>query len=161
MFNRRNFAQIVASLVPLPFLKINTPEILTDPENIENLPVVQFESILNDHACYYAPRLEQFDKEFKELIAEAKNENKRYYSKGMYLHAWVEKKNMIQNHLVQSSNITGYWGKVEVFLYLTNKSPLLGVSMYDKHISLKYTEGSIVVTRPINRSWQSKRITKS
>lgn len=106
MFNRRNFAQIIASLIPLPFLKLSNLDFKEEEKNTEGLPVVKF--IEDEYG--YKPDTNQFSEEFKQLGKDLCKNNSS--AEIRTIDAWVEEKHGIQS--ITAKFI--YWGEIQVYL---------------------------------------------
>lgn len=124
MFNRRNFAQLVAGLIPLPFLKLPTLDLeVNDAENVENLPVIKFvEFIPSEDGTLMGlsgpetgtlrPDEKQFQEELDKLVDAVMWAN----SEDCFIHkaipSWLEKKYALQN------DRQVFWGKVTVEVFV-------------------------------------------
>lgn len=122
MFNRRNFAQLVAGLIPLPFLKLPTLDLeVEEDENVENLPVIRF--IESDKSGIFFPDNKQFEKELDELLncsPEEKDIKQNYSYCNKKIAHWLEKKYAIRrgSHTGHRLSNSAFWGKVSVNLYI-------------------------------------------
>lgn len=114
MFNRRNFAQIVASLLPLPFLKLPKLDLKEDEGNTENLPVIRFVEING----VLQPDEKQFEKELMSLTNGVRYGSGKHIREGVK--AWLRKEHATFSiatvHHTSRENFL-FWGKVYVSLY--------------------------------------------